>query len=325
MFDRSGSIGGGDIDKLPAHLRDALKQAAAASSNDGLDGLRPPPTGRSSEDKAETERLREKCQTLEKRQFSLEASLKEKERHVTELRGYVHDCLRLHEREHAYLRATHLDPAIGLEIQLLKEQLKRQGAGGEQSQQQSELERQNAMLLAKNDELAAAAAAAESERNHLRLRLKELREELDVAREWNDQLEEEREELYGMLDDSKELPAPPQHQQQQRQLEDDDRRRMPLDGYRDSGGSGMMPGGVGFANNGYPRMPYGSPQQQQQQQYAVGGSYNHPAHQQHYPAPPSDRDVGDYSQQQQDWRGGGEKQFNDRYQQRDRRDHHQPR
>ncbi|KAJ8603311.1 hypothetical protein CTAYLR_009026 [Chrysophaeum taylorii] len=221
MCERSWSEGGGDLDKLPPHIRDALDRAAKVEDKtspekegttpmDLIGETRQEPSTSSTHEasslKAEVEKLRERCSLLERREASLTALVKEKTREAEDLRCYVHDALRLHEREHAYLRATHLDPAIGLEIELLKEQLARYQAADDPAKrpddlvsENAELERKNNALVAQNDELAAAAAAAECERNHLRLRLQELREELNVAREWNDQLEEEREELYGML------------------------------------------------------------------------------------------------------------------------------
>lgn len=201
MCDFSWSEGGATLDKVPPHIRDALERAAALEPaevsgprNEEAESLR-----------AEVARLREKCRSLEKREAALEAQVADRESEIIELREYARDAQRLQDREHAYLRATHLDPAIGLELELLKEQVARH-----KDDEHPELERKNAQLLARNDELAAAAAAAEAERNHLRLRLQEFREELQAAREWNDQLEEEREELYGMLDNAnKPVEEPP--------------------------------------------------------------------------------------------------------------------
>lgn len=100
--------------------------------------------------------------------------------------------------------------------------------------EKEELERQNSALVAQNDELAAAVREASVQRGSRprRLRRPKLNATTFVsasrnfarnstscvlglirgprhiryrsqAREWNDQLEEEREELYGMLDEAK--------------------------------------------------------------------------------------------------------------------------
>lgn len=121
------------MDKLPAHIRDALKSAEESSGRPAevpVEGNEVTEARGSVDEataalQAEVERQRERCIQLERREASLESKLKERDREVDELRAYVHDALRLHERDHAYLRATHLDPAIGLEIELLKEQIKR--------------------------------------------------------------------------------------------------------------------------------------------------------------------------------------------------------
>lgn len=139
MCERSYSEGGGEVDKLPAHIRDALKSAEEGRSGTDssvvdvkpmdLDSrVRPPELVGGEAAKAEVERLRERCSQLEKREAALEEQVRDRDRLIRELREYVHDVLRLHERDHAYLRATNLDPAIGLEIELLKEQIKRQKA-----------------------------------------------------------------------------------------------------------------------------------------------------------------------------------------------------
>ena len=265
---------------IPPHIRDALERAAQEEKDRKASSMshpEMPPTrpfdkrDASSAEfaavKQQVEDLRRQLDEKHEKETELEATIQERDRQLRSLRGYAHDAMRLMEREHAYLRATHLDPAVALEIDLLKRRLDQKPGKDDGQAEHADLTRRNTDLVSENDELAAACAAAQAERNYLRLRLKSLQHDLDSAQEWNDQLEEEREELYAMIDDSKEPNAdnvPVVAKQQHNGF------HPPPSGFHDPRGQQYPPlppqqphYGDGSGGPHY----YGGQQQQQQQKY----------------------------------------------------------
>uniref|UniRef100_A0A7S3NMK0 Uncharacterized protein n=1 Tax=Aureoumbra lagunensis TaxID=44058 RepID=A0A7S3NMK0_9STRA len=220
MYDQSGSeTAGAGADALPPHIRDMLAEAQAEPEIESrvpslsVRSLPPPEIPKTqldesdlailksslSQSRARSEHLKSRCDELTK-------ILAERDRQLRELRGYVHDASRIQERDHAYLRATHLDPAVALEIELLKRRLETAGLKPDpdpikqlphdlQAEFLQLTQRYNNLLL-ENDELSAATASAQAERDFLRLTVRELREELAAKQEWNDCLEEEREDFF---------------------------------------------------------------------------------------------------------------------------------
>jgi len=245
MSDRSWTDVGNSV-MLPPHIRDALERAAQAQQQDKEQNPDPPspedpempalpdppampdpsePRKRARVEetdgdvvslRVELQRATEKIGVGERRESALLQRLSQKDREAGELRSYCHDVLRLHEREHAYLRATHLDPAIGLEIELLKSKLAAAEKSKRETKPVDELAEDDAVKIAtrkcealeeEKKSLAITAANAETERDELQLRIHEMEAELSAAREWNDQLEDEREELYGMIDENRQAPT----------------------------------------------------------------------------------------------------------------------
>ena len=87
------------------------------------------------------------------------------------------DSLRLHDKQHAYLRATHLDPSIGIEIECL--------AGsrpGQQKQPSADVE-----------ELESSLASSRLVCDQLKGENAILRAQLQEAKRQIEQLEQERE------------------------------------------------------------------------------------------------------------------------------------
>eukprot|EP00634_Sargassococcus_sp_CCMP2135_P015776 CAMPEP_0198669650 /NCGR_PEP_ID=MMETSP1467-20131203/76879_1 /TAXON_ID=1462469 /ORGANISM="unid. sp., Strain CCMP2135" /LENGTH=348 /DNA_ID=CAMNT_0044406405 /DNA_START=69 /DNA_END=1115 /DNA_ORIENTATION=- len=336
---------GASVDTVPPHIRDALERAAqeekeqAQRGNDDAGGfatsppsvevsyrappamMLPPGPGEAKLNELVSS-LRLELETARAALSAREKALSDSERRVRELRAYAHDAMRLMEREHAYLRATHLDPAVGLEIELLKRRLSPRDDPVEQNADdvladQAALAQRNADLVSENDELAASAAAAQAERNHLRLRLRDVQADLAAAREWNDQLEEEREELYGLIDGKDHTalddaadptqqqqadnttgggndqilhsfsqpgpPPPPPQQQQQQQRDGRGVPPMPLPMMVDpsKGGYGRGPVPVTYGNGAYDPRAYAP--MPPQQHYADPAYYGQPPQQQQQP------------------------------------------
>jgi len=105
------------------------------------------------------------------------------------MRAYVHDALHLQNKQHAYLRATHLDPAIGLEIKLLASAMQVQYSPPRMPPSNSDIE-----------EVKAALATSEVVRDQLKRENCDLKTQLRQAEEWKQQLEQERDELYHSKD-----------------------------------------------------------------------------------------------------------------------------
>jgi hypothetical protein len=183
---------------VPPHIRDALEQARIAAEEKPRSPLIVPPRfpkAASTQQDAEDMRLAQeranvvdsralKAATSTRRESSLVSRLAGKEKQVRDMRAYVHDALYLQNKQHAYLRATHLDPAIGLEIQLL--------ASTRQVQHSQPL---NSDI----EEVKAALTASELARDELRRENFDLQTQLREAKEWNKQLEQEREDLYDTI------------------------------------------------------------------------------------------------------------------------------
>ena len=138
--DRSFSTMGASGVAIAPHIRDALEQArlAARESEAPREPLMeapsfPKPASETARDAEDLRRALERANAVEgdlsrallkvsssgRRESSLVNRLAEKEKQVRDLRAYVHDALRLRDKAHAYLRASHLDPAVGLEMELL--------------------------------------------------------------------------------------------------------------------------------------------------------------------------------------------------------------
>lgn len=181
---------------VPPHIRDALEQARLAAEAaevqriPSVQPLRFP--GSESQQDEDRFRLSLDCQsavegnfgrTLSKsslsmrRESSLVGRLAEKEQQVRDLRTYVHDTLNPHKKQHAYLRATHLDPAIGLEIEIL--------ASGQPVTS-------HVSFNSDIEEIKAALTACELARDQLRGENRNLQIKLKEAEEWTEQLEQER-------------------------------------------------------------------------------------------------------------------------------------
>ena len=132
MCDRSYSDAslGTDL-KVAPHIRDALLKAQEAAGAQDSDAFMEPPSfpqaaaangealeaALSHANSVASNALR-KAATSSRRESQLVTRVNERDHQVRELKGYVHDVLRSQTKEHAYLRATHLDPAVGLEIEL---------------------------------------------------------------------------------------------------------------------------------------------------------------------------------------------------------------
>lgn len=180
---------------VPPHIRDALEQARLAAE-EGAPLMVPPRFSKAAPVQQDTARLALEqtngikgdpnpsriitTTTSTRRESSLVSRLAGKEKQVRDMRAYVHDALYLQNKQHAYLRATHLDPAIGLEIQLL--------ASTRQVQHSQPL---NSDI----EEVKAALTASELARDELRRENFDLQTQLREAKEWNKQLEQEREDL----------------------------------------------------------------------------------------------------------------------------------
>ena len=210
--DRSFSTMGASGVAIAPHIRDALEQArlAARESEAPREPLMeapsfPKPASETARDAEDLRRALERANAVEgdlsrallkvsssgRRESSLVNRLAEKEKQVRDLRAYVHDALRLRDKAHAYLRASHLDPAVGLEMELL-------AAGGGGGAPPPPVEADPTV-----DELRAALAASELARDQLKADNASLAQQLREAKEWNDNLEREREDLYHLLDEAK--------------------------------------------------------------------------------------------------------------------------
>ena len=187
---------------VPPHIRDALEQARIAAEEEPRSPLMVPPrfpkavsTQRDTEDRRPAQERANvidgdlsralKATTSMRRESSLVSRLAGKEKQVRDMRVYVHDALHLKNKQHAYLRATHLDPAIGLEIKLL--------ASAKQAQYAQPL---NFDI----EEFRATLTASELARDELRRENFDLQTQLREAKEWNKQLEQEREDLYHTIE-----------------------------------------------------------------------------------------------------------------------------
>ena len=200
---------------VPPHIRDALEQARLAAEEEKAPKVPlmeapsfPKAASERHQDADELRRALERANAVEgdlsrallkvssssRRESSLVNRLAEKEKQVRDLRAYVHDALRLHDKQHAYLRATHLDPAIGLEMELL--------AAGKQVAPPPPAAAAAADETSVDD-FKAALAAAELCRDQLRAENDALKAQLREAKEWNDTLEQERQALYEQLDAAK--------------------------------------------------------------------------------------------------------------------------
>jgi hypothetical protein len=161
------------------HIRDALEQARIAAKEDAFGNdtslYKPPPSAK----------LRVITKTkLGKGGFNC-ATLSVKEKQVEDMRAYIVDALHLQKRHHTYLRKTHLDPSIGLEVELLSKRY------ASYSQQQLPIPSNPDI-----NELREALATSELARELLRCEVTQLRSQLDQAVDWNVQLEQERELMY---------------------------------------------------------------------------------------------------------------------------------
>ena len=132
--DRSFSTMGASGVAIAPHIRDALEQArlAAQESEAPREPLMeapsfPKPASETARDAEDLRKALERANAVEgdlsrallkvsssgRRESSLVNRLAEKEKQVRDLRAYVHDALRLRDKAHAYLRASHLDPPSG--------------------------------------------------------------------------------------------------------------------------------------------------------------------------------------------------------------------
>lgn len=119
MCDRSFSDAsrGLGIGVLP-HIRDALEQARIAAEAEET-----PRDLVSTRTQARRRDIQDKAAffgsvNISKHESFVLSRLADSKTQIQELRAHVHDSLHMQKKNHAYLRATHLDPAIGLEIEL---------------------------------------------------------------------------------------------------------------------------------------------------------------------------------------------------------------
>jgi len=189
---------------VPPHIRDALEQARLAAE-EGAPLMVPPRFSKAAPVQQDTARLALEqtngingdpnpsriitTTTSTRRESSLVSRLAGKEKQVRDMRAYVHDALHLQNKQHAYLRATHLDPAIGLEIKLLASAMQVQYSPPRMPPSNSDIE-----------EVKAALATSEVVRDQLKRENCDLKTQLRQAEEWKQQLEQERDELYHSKD-----------------------------------------------------------------------------------------------------------------------------
>lgn len=179
MCDRSFSDAsrGIGIGVLP-HIRDALAQARIAAKEDAFGNNT---TSHSEQSQANSIKGDLTCAPLNK-SLAIQLSLKEKQ--LLEMRAYIRDSLHMQKRLHSYLRSTSLDPAIGLEIDILSQRY------AKYSQQAPIPSRSNI------DELKEALTTSELAREILRGEVHQLRTQLNKVVDWNEQLEQERDLLH---------------------------------------------------------------------------------------------------------------------------------
>lgn len=171
------------------HIRDALEQARIAAKEDAFGN----DTSSVLHNAFPSEKLLAitrtnlgegglKCAPLN---TSLATLLSVKEKQVEDIRAYVVDSLHLQTRHHTYLRKSHLDPAVGLEIELISKRYARYS--------------QKQFAIPSNpdiDELREALTISELARELLSCEVNQLRTHLDQVIKWNEQLEQERELLH---------------------------------------------------------------------------------------------------------------------------------
>jgi len=167
------------------HIRDALEQARIAAKEDAF--------GNDTSSVLHNASPSEKLRALTRTKLGegglncapLATLLSVKEKQVEDMRAYVVDSLNLQTRHHTYLRKSHLDPAVGLEIELISKRYARY------SQKQFPIPSNPDI-----DELREALTISELARELLSCEVNQLRTHLDQVIEWNEQLEQERELLH---------------------------------------------------------------------------------------------------------------------------------
>lgn len=171
MCDRSfsDSSRGLGIGVLP-HIRDALEQARIAAQAE------------ESYKSTHTKTTRDVDKTnfhfgISKCDSCVLSRLTDSEKQMREMSAYIYDALQLTQKNQTYLRATHVDPAIGLEIEL------------------SGSAPQSALPLPDNEVETTPSLIIDQ----LTQKNSDLRRKLSELMLWNKHLEQEREDLYQIV------------------------------------------------------------------------------------------------------------------------------
>jgi len=180
MCDRSFSDAsrGLGIGVLP-HIRDALEQARVAAeaeeSHKALASTQKHVTRRDIQDKATFFGA-----NISKHESSLLSRLADSETQIRELRAHIYDALQMQKKKHAYLRVTHLDPAVGLEIEL-----------------NSKAPHLVSPPILDTEALVHTTSCLMIDQ--LRQKVIALRTQLREVVRWNEHLEQERDDLYKVI------------------------------------------------------------------------------------------------------------------------------
>ena len=102
-----------------------------------------------------------------------------KEKQVQNLTAYINDTLRILNKQHAYLSATYLDPAVGLEVEILVKD-----------------KRSSLSPISDADEIKAALVASNLAVDQLMRDNLDLRRQVNESKQTNYRLEQERNSLH---------------------------------------------------------------------------------------------------------------------------------